>query len=264
MAFHMGYAMEGTRPDIPGVGAVGKRSVALLHGISRRLHGMEERKYTFRHISPGSGVGRHLRQIIDLLNYTKTSGSFYNAHSFPAGYSTLEIDGTKLAGQRNPIERFSRVPLDFSQMTVLDVGCNQGGMLFEIAGKIRHGVGIDYDAHMINAANRIRSITKANNLDFYVLDLEKENLDLIGDLIPDEKVNVAFLLSVCMWIRNWKQVVSLMPQVSEMLLFESNGSRGQQDAQLAHVKTLYKMVRLLSERSDDDSSQKNRSLYLCA
>lgn len=249
--------------NIPLQGPHGMPIVSFFRRIGRLLEGKSDRKFTLQRVKPGSEPDRQVRQIINLLNYAKARDKAYNGQSFPAGYQTLEICGRKMAGQRNPRERLSLVPLDFTGKTVLDIGCAQGGMLFEIAAKIRYGVGIDCDAHMINGANRIRSYNKANNLDFYVFDLEKEDLAIIGDLIPDEKVDVAFLLSVCLWIRNWKQVIGLMPELSENLLFESNGSREQQEAQVAYLKTRYRDVRLLSGHSEDDVTQRNRRLYLC-
>ena len=57
---------------------------------------------------------------------------------------------------------------------MLDIGCNQGGMLYELSNRIKYGVGIDYDSRMINVANKIKSHNKLNHLDYYVFDLEKE------------------------------------------------------------------------------------------
>src|SRR5574337_1044888 len=71
-------------------------------------------------------------------------------------------------------------------------------MLFSIADRIRSGVGVDYDYKMINVANRIRSYKGTANLDYYVFDLEKENLELLRNFIQSQKVDIVFLLSVCM------------------------------------------------------------------
>ena len=233
----------------------------------KRLTGAQGRKYAFKRLSPPTSVMSaddcSVWQIKNLLNYTKTSGSTYDGQDFPAGYHTLELRNLHLEGQRHPKERFKLVPYDFTGKTVLDIGSNQGGMLFSIADKISCGVGVDYDYRLVNAANRIRSYTGTNHLNFYVFNLERESLDLIADMIPGGKVDIVFLLAVCMWIKNWKQVIDKAHDLSESMLFESNGTKEQQDEQFAYLKTRYETVQLLSDNSSDDISQHARRLYLC-
>jgi 2-polyprenyl-3-methyl-5-hydroxy-6-metoxy-1,4-benzoquinol methylase len=241
---------------------IGPASVRLV----RKLRGQKERKYIFKRIDPASasnGIDNDTQQILNLLNYTKTSGSDYNAQDFPAGYHTIDLNKLHVEGQRKPKERLQIVPYDFTGKTVLDIGCNQGGMLFSIADKIAHGVGIDYDYRLINASNRIKGYTGTNHLDFYVFDLEKEDLNIINDLIPGGKVDIVFLLAVCMWIRNWKQVIDQAKKLSSAMLFESNGAAEVQNEQVAYLRARYKNVQLLSEKSNDDISQHSRRLYLC-
>jgi SAM-dependent methyltransferase len=213
----------------------------------------------------GSGDvrNRSFRQIHNLLNYTKTSGSYYSGLQFPAGYHSIEIDGHRLQGKRDPAKRLERIPIDFSGKTLLDIGCNQGGMLFQLDRTIKSGVGIDYDPRMINVANRISALRGADNLQFYVFDLEQEPLALLEDLIPVPKVDVVFLLAVCMWLKNWQSVISCAARISDMMIFESNGTESQQTAQIAYLKELYRDVTLLAEHSDDDPKQKKRKLFWC-
>ncbi len=246
----------------------GIRVKKIIKKAGKKLRGKKERLYVFERINaaqgmPKNGMDHDTVQILNLLNYTKTSGSDYTGQNFPAGYHTLEIKDFHLAGQRHPKKRFDIVPFDFTGKTVLDIGCNQGGMLFNIADKISHGVGIDYDYRVINASNRIRSHTHTHNLSFYVFDLEKEDLNLIRDMIPNGKVDIVFLLAVCMWIKNWKQVIDFAQEISSNLLFESNGRKKVQDEQVAYLRSRYKNVQLLSDQSFDDSGQKSRKLYLC-
>lgn len=205
----------------------------------------------------------NLIKIMNLLVYTKQRNVSYSGEGFDTGYHTFEIDGHQFKGQRNPKQRLAAVPFSFDNLSVLDIGCNQGGMLYELSSKIKFGVGIDYDSRMVNAANKIKSHTKRNNLDYYVFDLENENLEYITDFLPEEKVDVVFLLSICKWIKNWKEVIDFIPTISQKLIFESNGSSIQQLEQLNHLKNLYKNIQLIREKSTDDPSQKNRHLYYC-
>ncbi len=203
-------------------------------------------------------------RIMNLLNYTKKSGTSYSGGQFNSGYHSFTIDGHEFKGQRNPGQRLEGVPFDFTNSSVIDFGCNQGGMLFEIADKIKYGVGIDYDSKMINAANKMKSSGGTNNLDFFVFDLERENLDYIKDFIQEDKVDVVFLLSICMWIQNWKEVITFISKISSNLVFESNGSEQQQRDQINYLKSTFDKVQLIREKSDDDPSQKNRQLYFCS
>lgn len=230
-----------------------------IRDVGRRVRGKTRPEYAFKREEGGSVI----QPVLNLLNYTKTSGSTYDGQDFPAGYHTLELKNLKLAGQRHPRERFDSLPFDFVGKTVLDIGCNQGGMLFELSSKIAHGVGIDYDPRVINAANRIRSYADTHNLDFYVFNLEKEDLNLIKDFVPEGTVDIVFLLAVCMWIKNWKQVISLAREISNNLLFESNGREEQQDEQVAYLRSCYKNANMLREKSADDAGQKSRRLYIC-
>jgi SAM-dependent methyltransferase len=211
----------------------------------------------------GDARSRSFRQIHNLLNYTKTSGSYYSALQYPAGYHSIDIGDRRLQGKRDPAKRLERIPIDFSGKTLLDIGCNQGGMLFELDRTIKSGVGIDYDPRMVNVANRITALRGADNLQFYVFDLEKDPLALLQDLIPAPKVDVVFLLAVCMWLKNWRSVISCAAKISDMMVFESNGTESQQAAQIAYLKELYRDVTLLAEHSDDDPKQKKRKLFWC-
>jgi SAM-dependent methyltransferase len=159
--------------------------------------------------------------------------------------------------------RLEDIPFSFDNLSVLDIGCNQGGMLYELSNRIKFGVGVDYDSRMINVANKMKSHCKLNNLDYFVFDLEKENLDYLSDFLPEDKVDVVFLLSICMWIENWREVVAKIPTISRKLIFESNGKPEQQQEQIDELKKHYKTVQLIREKSTDDPSQKNRQLFYC-
>lgn len=254
---------------IPVIGPVGDNLASSFRQASRRIRGKTKaQQYSFQRIeldnSDSEFNDRSIKQIVNLLNYTKTSDTVYNAGKFPAGYHNLQINGVKLSGQREPSERIKLSAYDFSGKTVLDIGCNQGGMLFSLQGTIAHGVGIDFDSRLVNAATKIRSLNNSENLDFFVFNLEDEDLNLIKDFLPDNKVDITFLLSVCMWIENWKEVINLTREISHHLLFESNGKTEQQEEQIAYLRTVYKNVVQLSAKSEDDKSQKNRMLFLCS
>lgn len=213
--------------------------------------------------SDDSQYDREIKKVMNLLAYTKRSSVSYSAGAFETGYHTLSIGKYKFKGQRDPKLRFKDLPLSLDNLSVLDIGCNQGGMLHTFSNEIRFGVGIDYDSRMINAANKIKSYTKTDNLDFYVFDLENEELSYIHDLIPTGGVDVVFMLSVAKWINTWREVITFCAELSSKMVFETNGTPAVQDEQIAYLKRMYKNVDLVNARSEDDRMQKNRQLLFC-
>lgn len=250
----------------------GDLTMALSKALAKKITGVRfvnrnnsPAPYRFERIPLDTGANtsdRSFAQVRNLLNYTKTSETTYSAKAYPAGYHTIEIEGRQLKGQRNPAERLKAVPVDFAGKTVLDIGCNQGGMLFEVP-QVKWAVGVDYDPRMINAANRIKSLRQIDHMSFYVLDLEKEPLNLLEDLIPEPKVDIVFLLSVCNWISNWRDVISYGARISNAMLFETTGPAKQQELQIDWLRKVYRDVRLIADRSDDDPGHKQRKLFYC-
>jgi 2-polyprenyl-3-methyl-5-hydroxy-6-metoxy-1,4-benzoquinol methylase len=206
---------------------------------------------------------KEIKKVMNLLSYTRKSGVSYSGGKFNTGYHSFNLKGYEFIGQRNPKLRFRNLPFSLKGLSVLDIGCNQGGMLHAFSDEIAFGVGIDYDGRMINVANKIKSYTKTENLDFYIFNLESENLEYITDFIPTKKVDVILLLSICMWIENWKEVIKFAHDNSEKLIFESNGKPEQQKEQIEFLKNTFQKVDLINEKSDDDPSQKNRKLFVC-
>jgi len=201
------------------------------------------------------------QKLLQVLSYTTQSEKSYSGSRYQAGYHTHTIDGQTYSGQRNPAKRFEAVPYDFKDKVVFDIGCKQGAMLFHLKDQISEGYGIDYDPKMINACNRIKSHIKTSHLHFYVFDLEKEPLAHIENFL-ETPPDICFLLSVCMWLPNWRQIIQFCRHVAPALLFESNGNNEQQNEQISYLKTVYPRVTILAESSDDDPIQKSRKLVL--
>ncbi len=101
---------------------------------------------------------RQKYKVLNVIRYTQNSRTAYAAVGYPAAYHTIQIGNEVIEGQRDPVARLAAVSYDSSGKTLLDIGCNQGGMLFALSEQIKYGIGIDYDSNMINAANRIRAL----------------------------------------------------------------------------------------------------------
>lgn len=243
---------------------LGDKLYAFRQGLRRHAYA---KKFKFERQDYSETEGQQeiqLRKIQNLLNYTKSSGSLYSANQFPAGYHTINLFGKQIKGQRNPLQRLAQVPFDFTGKSVLDIGSNQGGMLFAIADKISSGVGIDFDPRMINVSTRITAeLELSHKLQFYNFNLENYPLDLIRDMLRQTNVDIVFLLSVCAWIKNWKELITFTREISTNLLFEANGSEEQMRAQISYLHQTFSTVSRIATQSDDDAIHKSRSLFLC-
>ena len=217
-----------------------------------------------------------IKDLLDFKKYSEKQAN-YAGKKFTAGYHALTIGGETLEGQRDPGARIDSLNIDFKNKVVLDVGCNAGGILFDIQDKIKYGLGVDYDYKIINFANKVTKTENYNNLDFYTVDLNSDNFSVINNYSHEEqKFDVIFLLAVCMWIDTWEQLIDWTRQNCKVCVFETNGKPKQQDKQVAKLKQVYNTVELVSDNSADDdyylrndiegTKRKNhplRKLYIC-
>ena len=191
----------------------------------------------------------------DAITYLK---SHSHKKGYDTGYHTLKVGTTVLKGQRNPEERIFDVNYDFTKKRVLDLGCNRGGMLFEIQDKVEYAVGIDHDSNVINCCNVLRCHNKANNLNFYVHDLDTMNLQ---DLNLYGPFDIAFMLSMSRWLKKWKTYINWIGTNCKACLFETNGSN--QDEQIELLAEHFN-VKIINDHSFDDANKVyDRKLLLC-
>lgn len=205
-----------------------------------------------------------LNKTLNVIKYVKSSGYAYSGQHIDIGYHSIELDGTYYQGQRDCIKRLEYIEkeIDFTNKNILDIGCCVGGMLFPLSDKINNGVGIDFNYKNINAGNRVVKYKNISNLSFYQFNLDTENLNFIDNLY-DDKIDIVFLFSMCMWLKNWKNVINYIYDKSNILLIETNGSNSQQTEQIQYIKGKYNDIKLLYNKSLDDKGQPNRKLYLC-
>jgi 2-polyprenyl-3-methyl-5-hydroxy-6-metoxy-1,4-benzoquinol methylase len=191
-------------------------------------------------------------KVLNILEYTKTTKTSQGGHwgkRYPAGYHHLDVPGLSIEGQRNASDRLKDVPVDFTGKTVLDIGSNQGGMLFALNKKAKWGVGVDYDPKMVNASNYLNSHFVKGPFEFFTFDIDGDPHDLLRDFLPEARVDVVFLLSVCMHVAKWRELIEFVSTLSDTVLFESNGSAKQQEEQIEHLKKVFSEVKLLSQTS---------------
>ena len=237
--------------------------------VNRLIYNLFFRKkikpYVYKHVNPPADADNEtvsMQKILNILNYMKTSENGFASQDFPAGYQEIEINGKVFTGTRKPKQRLEKVPFDFTGKTVLDIGCNHGGMIWALRDKVRWAVGVDINYKFINAAHVIRAEMQLNHTNFFVFDADRNPHELLKNYIPEEKVDIVFLLSVCSFIKKWPELINFCMSISDTMLFEAHGYPDEQQVQIDYLKKSFKYVKLLSETSDDDERKKNRQLFI--
>ena len=207
--------------------------------------------------------GPRIASAMRVLHKVQRREEAYDGSRYLVGYHSHELRGIKFRGQRECAERLRNVPFNFDGRTVLDLGCNSGGMLHALSGRIRRGIGFDVNPDCVNAAHAVLQLNGIGNLDFFTFDLDREPLQDIRDMCLLDRVDICLLLSVCMWLRKWKSVLRFAAESADALLFESNGSEQEQESQVEQLRYLYASVRLVEDHSPDDLLQSKRATYLC-
>ena len=133
--------------------------------------------------------------------------------------------------------------------------------IWEIADQIKYGIGVDNNYELINCANRLSSHFKKQNLSFYTYDVQVEtkNLNRMLTFLPFNKPNIIFLLAVCQWVNNWKELLSWCFQNSKHLMFEDNGNKQQQLEHQRLLDQLYGSENIVDLRHRENG----RVLLLC-
>ena len=212
-----------------------------------RVNNLEEwlRREPLEGLSPAE---RDIQQIVNLLSITKLGP--YAGAKYPAGYSSLRLHGKTVIGLRDPASRVDLIPVTLENKTILDIGCNQGGILMYSAKKgIKWGVGIDFHHRLINVANKAADCERMDTVRYYTFNLEEDPLPLIEDLLPESHVDIVYLLAVCKWIKNWREVIDYAASISDALLFETNGLN--QDEQIEYACQHYSSCAELPFREED-------------
>jgi hypothetical protein len=204
-----------------------------------------------------------LNKIYNVLKAT-TQTVHYNGWSngrTQFGYHSFEIYNFKVTGQRNPKERLDimRKSYNFENKSVVDLGCNTGGMLFHLF-EIKKGLGVDFDIKCVNAAQTIKTELKIyEHLDFVQKDLNESDIDiLLGRANPD----IVFLLSLGSWVKNWANLYTTVLKFTPTIILETNNSQ-EGHAQLELFRKLDATITLISSSSKDDITKNiGRQTYL--
>jgi hypothetical protein len=206
----------------------------------------------------------HTLETIEKALISTTNTTHYNGWSnarMKYGYHSFNLHNINFQGQRNPKMRLDlmRQFYKFENKCVLDLGCNNGGMLFHLP-EIRKGLGVDFDTNCIDAAEIIKTELKIyDHLEFMQQDLN--NCDL-SNLLTENKPDVVFLLSLGSWVKNWPQLYTTVLKNTPTIILETNNSH-EGKAQLDHFTSANCQIQLISSQSlDDVTNNTGRQTYL--
>jgi SAM-dependent methyltransferase len=188
----------------------------------------------------------HVKKFGELSKNTGGGGDKDKAYQ---GIVFFDSEKDSIKGQRDPEKRLQLMEryLTFNGKSVLDIGCNSGEMLFSLNKRgLKFGVGVDFDPYKINMSNLMKRYNKIKNTDFFVLDLKKENYDIIKTFFPENenKVDIVFLLAVCQkWIYPCTNLINFVYNISDTLVIEINGESESQKKELVeYLNKLYNEV----------------------
>ncbi len=185
-------------------------------------------------------------------HFLSTKDVIYCAFSTP-GFSVAREEAQRDAARR--LEQFGLSPQDFRGRSVLDLGCNNGAMLFQISnyGPAR-GLGIEYDPEKVDLARRIASFAGIDSVEFRVGDLDAlEARDIGGPF------DVVLCLAIEAHVQRPDHLYQLLAQVTRgVLLFEANASTKPKSVVAALAKGGFSAIRHLGTCDDDIVPRNNR------
>lgn len=179
----------------------------------------------------------------------------------PHGYHSFDLWNIHFKGQRNPKKRLDimRQHYDFTGKTLVDIGCNTGGMMFHCL-ELHSAFGVDFDETCIRAANIIQKhVLIYPNHHFMVINLDECEPSAA---FPNDHVDVVFLLSLGSWIKKWRELYTYAVHHATTIFLETNND-GEGASQLALFTDLECDITMISAQSTDDcTGNHGRKLYL--
>jgi SAM-dependent methyltransferase len=185
-------------------------------------------------------------------NRRHTCGAQRTYNSFALPY--LGVDPS--VAQRRTDSRLAKFGVreaDISGKTVLDIGSNIGGILFELQKfRPRRCEGIEFDSSKVSVARRVAAYNGLNNTVF-----QQRNIDNTSSQDIEEMFDVVFCLAVIEHVERRQHLYDLLGQVTRnVLFFEGNAATDPQEVIASLRKAQFSEVEYLGF-SDDDCLARN-------
>ncbi|MCH1640499.1 class I SAM-dependent methyltransferase [Paenibacillus timonensis] len=206
-----------------------------------------------------------LKKIIEdeLLKVTLSFQSGDKRHFTRLGriYSSFSLNNISIdprITQRDNGKRLNKFQItkqDINTKSILDLGCNAGGMIFELQ-KFDPGYckGIEYDIDKVNLAKKISAFEGLYNVEFIQEDIDEIKIDNWNVTEYD----VVLCLAIEKHVKNKNKLFDLLGRVTKgMLLFEGNSNMDVNEAIDNLKKVGFKTVQYIGYCDDDALSVNN-------
>src|SRR5688572_21366554 len=178
-------------------------------------------------------------------HWLSTKGVIYCAFSTP-GFTVYREEAQRDAARR--LEQFGIGSGEIEGKRVLDLGCNNGTILFQLSNyRPASGLGIEYDPEKVRLAERIAAYAGISGLEFRVGDIDRLEAEDIGP-----PFDVVMCLAVEAHVRDPKRLYRLLAKLTRGdLYFEANAST-RPDAVRAELSAVgFAEIRHLGTCDDD-------------
>jgi hypothetical protein len=180
------------------------------------------------------------------------------------GYHSFAISNIDIHGQRQPSHRLALMKkfVDFSNKSIIDFGCNTGGMIFHLP-ELKCAYGFDFNDECIQSCKYTSKMLKyTTKHQFIQQDLNHFEL---GEFMTKQevgRVDFIFILSLGSWIKNWKELYKQCLLKSNALILETNNDT-EGVPQIEFFRSMNCSITTISETSDDDrTGNTGRKTYL--
>lgn len=172
-----------------------------------------------------------LSQLIDSSRSFKKKTKRHNLKSQGLIYSSFAVGEycvPRELAQRDAktrIEQFNLSSSEWKDKRVLDLGCNNGAMLFHLTNYgIADGLGIEYDMDKVNVAQEINEFVGVDHLRFQQGDIDALEAESIGTF------DIVMALAIEAHVNDPERLFQLLGRVTERVLCFEGNSRCDIDA----------------------------------
>lgn len=205
-----------------------------------------------------------IARVTLLLSKVESRQKKYSNDSFPAGSYSLYLNNFKLEGRRDPDNLLKTIIEKIKGKRVLDIGCEQGGVLIYLRECIEWGVGLDPEVKLIESANILKESLKSKTINFEYFDYNRESHLISTDVFPDKKnPNLVLILS-----KNWKHdkrinILKWAASIGSDILIELEGSITSIKKEKDFLNSNYKEVSAISTSGLENkiTGRRTRILY---
>lgn len=182
----------------------------------------------------------------------RTRNAIYCAFQTPR-FSVGREEAQRDAGRR--LLRFGIAENHVRGKRILDLGCNNGAMLFQLSNyNPALGLGIEYDAEKVQLAQRIAEFAAIQNLEFRIGDLDR---------IRAAELNGPFDVVLCLaleaHVKDPAHLYDLLAAVTRgSLYFEANASTAPDSVQANLQRVGFSKIEHIGACDDDIVPKNNR------